>query len=119
MRGRTDLRSFHESTGLAAFRFALELIAWILIYAAWGLFPFVIAIVATSVLGVPGDKHLVIVAVPGRIRLLIEALLALAGVTAAATTLGAGPALLFGSACLGLAVLARHRWIWLWNAAGH
>jgi hypothetical protein len=64
-------------------RFALEVTAWVAIYFAWG-WPFLILAVALlSLFSVPGDKHKVVIAVPGKLRIALEVLVFAAGVVGA------------------------------------
>ncbi|MNC89519.1 hypothetical protein D3C83_54670 [compost metagenome] len=65
-------------------------------------------------LSVPGDKHRVFVPVPGKLRLLLEVLVALAGVWAAHTawSIPWASALLMATAVTFVASRARVRWLW-------
>ncbi len=76
----------------AATRFAIELVAWIagpwaaaeIVGAWWMTIPTLAVLVALpGVFSTPGDKRHVVVAVPGRIRLLIEIVLAAVAIVAA------------------------------------
>lgn len=74
--------SYQEPPALAALRFLLEVVAWVAIYFAWG-WPFLILAVALlSSLSVPGDKHKVIVSIPGKARIVLELGLFIAGAVA-------------------------------------
>ena len=73
---------YREPPALAALRFALEVIAWVAIYFAWG-WPFLIVAVALmSLLNVRGDKHVVVVAIPGKARIALELMVFIAGIVA-------------------------------------
>lgn len=73
---------YREPPALAALRFALEVVAWIAIYFAWG-WPFLIVAVALlSLLNVPGDKHVVVIPIPGKVRIAIELFVFIAGIVA-------------------------------------
>lgn len=75
-----ETEPYREPPALAALRFALEVTAWVAIYFAWG-WPFLILAVALlSLLSVPGDKHRVVIAVPGKLRIALEILVFAAGV---------------------------------------
>ncbi|MBI3961311.1 MAG: hypothetical protein HY335_01060 [Deinococcus sp.] len=68
---------------LAVWRLALELAAWVVLWLAWGMGAVGLAVLALSLFNTPGDKRVVIVAVPGPVRLLVEVAVELAGVYAA------------------------------------
>ena len=70
---------------------------------------------ALSLFSVPGDKHVVVVRVSGRVRIALEAMIAVAGVVAAlqAWFLAAAVLLLLGN--LILFGLSRQRLSWLWQ----
>ena len=105
--------SYREPAALVALRFALELIAWIAIYYAWGFIALVFAIAAVAVFSVPGDKHMVVIKVPGKLRILIEAALAITGVAATHRAWGVptASALLLATAILFAASRQRLRWL--------
>jgi hypothetical protein len=109
-----ETEPYREPATLVALRFALELIAWIAIYFAWGWIPLVFAVAALALLSVPGDKHMVVIKIAGPLRILVEAVVAAAGVIAAGrawSTTAAG-ALLFAFAVLFAASRRRMRWLW-------
>ena len=70
---------YREPPALAALRFALEVVAWIALYFGFGWPYAVLAIAVLSVFSVRGDKHKVIVAVPGKLRILLELAVFIAG----------------------------------------
>jgi hypothetical protein len=115
------LSSFREAPALAGGRFFLELISWVTIYFAWGLLAAVLAIAALLLFSVPGDKHVVPVRVPGAVRILLEILVAVAGVAAAwyifarmgRPGVGLTVAGLLLLANVIQSVLAHRRWIWM------
>jgi hypothetical protein len=109
-----EINPYREPPALAALRFALEPAAWIAIYFAWGFVPLVLAIAAVSVFSVPGDKHMVVIKTPGKVRILIELALAVAGVAAAHQAWRIPPAsvLLLAFAVLFAASRRRLRWLW-------
>lgn len=73
---------YREAPALAALRFALEVIAWVAIHFAFG-WPFLaLAVVALSIFSVPGDKHLVVVPIPGILRIILELAVFVAGAVA-------------------------------------
>lgn len=77
-----ETEPYHEPAALAALRFALEVVAWVSIYFAWGL-PFLILVVALlSTLTVRGDKHPVVIAIPGKLRIALEIAVFAAGAVA-------------------------------------
>jgi hypothetical protein len=83
---------YREIPALAALRFILEVIAWVAIYFAWGWIPLVFAVAALTIFSVPGDKHMVVVKVPGWVRIALEVAVAIAGVAAAHKVLSIPPA---------------------------
>jgi hypothetical protein len=105
---------YSEPATLAALRFVLEVAAWVAIYFAWGWIPFALALAALSVFSVPGDKHMVLIQVGGRMRILLEVLVALAGLVAAvqAWFLAAAGVLLVANVFLFAASRARLHWLW-------
>lgn len=104
-----------ESPFLSAFRFAVELAAWIAIHFAWGWIALVFAVAALALFNVPGDKHRVIVPTPGPVRIALEAAVTAAGVIAAWHVWGAG----IGTGLLVASVLmfavSSRRLAWLWR----
>lgn len=73
---------YKEPPALAALRFGLEVVAWVAIYFAWG-WPFLILTIALlSSLSVPGDKHKVVVSIPGKARIALELAVFVAGAVA-------------------------------------
>ncbi|MBI4544833.1 MAG: hypothetical protein HY703_06545 [Gemmatimonadetes bacterium] len=115
MNMRAANASFHDPPTLAASRFLLEVVAWVAIYFAWGWIALVFAIAALSLFTVPGDKHFVLVRIPGRLRILLEAATALLGVVAAARVLGVDAALLLLGAQTVFFLAAHRRCVWLWH----
>jgi hypothetical protein len=109
-----ETEPYREPPTLAGLRFILELIAWIAIYFAWGWIPLVFAVAALALLSVPGDKHMVVIRVPGPLRILIEAVVAAAGIFAAAQawSVTAAGTLLIAFAFLFAASRRRLRWLW-------
>jgi hypothetical protein len=73
---------YREPAALAALRFGLEVVAWIAIYFAWGWPYLILAIAILALLNVPGDKHTVFIPIPGKLRILIEIAVFVAGVVA-------------------------------------
>jgi hypothetical protein len=70
---------YREPPALAALRFALEVAAWIAIYFAFG-WPFaIVAVALLALFSVRGDKHRVIVAIPGWLRIIFELIVFAAG----------------------------------------
>ena len=108
------IEPYRESAAPAALRFALEVLAWLAIYFAWGWIPLALAMAALSLLSVPGDKHMVVLRVSGPVRILVEALVAGAGVVAAAVAWSwiAGAVLLAGFMVLLATSRPRLRWLW-------
>lgn len=106
--------TFRESPALAAMRFILEVIAWVSIYFAWGWLALIIAVALLAIPSTPGDKHMVILPIPGKLRLLIEAGVGIAGVAAAHRVWSIPPVgtLLFFYALLFAASRQRVRWLW-------
>ena len=107
--------SFWEPRWHATLRFALELAAWIAIYFAWGIFALAAAVAALTIFSVPGDKHRVIVRVPGAARVSLELMVSLAGAAAAWQVRGPvwGLVLLAGTAALVATAYRRWRWLWM------
>jgi hypothetical protein len=70
---------YREPPALAALRFALEVVAWVAIHFAFG-WPFaVVAVAVLALFSVRGDKHRVIVPIPGWLRVILEILVFAAG----------------------------------------
>ena len=101
---------------LAGWRFALELAAWAALWLAWGIWAVVPAVLALALFNTPGDKRVVIVAVPGPIRLVVEALVELAGAYAVYTKWGAVAAGAFLLVYV-LYLIAAHERLW-WLLTG-
>ena len=73
---------YREPPALAALRFALEVIAWIALYFAFG-WPFaILAVALLALFSVRGDKHRVFVAIPGWLRIILEIVVFVAGAVA-------------------------------------
>jgi len=106
--------TFREPPALAAMRFILEVIAWLSIYFAWGWLALILAVAILAIPSTPGDKHMIVLPVPGKVRLLVEAVVALAGVAAAHQVWSVPRAgtLLFFYALLFAASRQRVRWLW-------
>ncbi|MGQ0814593.1 MAG: hypothetical protein ACT4O1_09015 [Gemmatimonadota bacterium] len=74
-----ETNPYREPSALAGLRFALEVLAWVTIYFAFG-WPFMIlALALLALLNVPGDKHRVIVPIPGKLRIVLEIAVFVAG----------------------------------------
>ena len=112
--------TFRESPALAAVRFILEMIFWVSIYFAWGWVALALAVAALSIFSTPGDKHRVFIAVPGKLRLLLEVVVALAGIAAAYQVWAFPPAgaLLLVTAVAFAASRKRIAWLWAHDARG-
>lgn len=63
---------YREPPALAAVRFALEVVAWVAIHFAFGWPYAVLAVAVLALFSVRGDKHRVIVAIPGWLRVILE-----------------------------------------------
>ncbi|MBI4410251.1 MAG: hypothetical protein HY561_11115 [Gemmatimonadetes bacterium] len=111
----THPEALHESPLLAGYRFLLELAAWVAIYFAWSWIALVLAVAALSLFSVPGDKHLVLVRIPGPMRILLEAGVGAAGIAAAGRVGGSPAALLLAAAYLALFGLSWRRLAWMWG----
>ena len=81
----------HDNRWSATTRFLIELVAWIgapwAIYALFGSWEIALGVLAVllalpAIFSVRGDKRVVIVATPGLVRLIIEALLMVAAIWA-------------------------------------
>jgi hypothetical protein len=70
---------YREPPALAALRFALEVFAWFALYFAFGWPVAVLAIALLSLFSVRGDKHKVVVPIPGKLRILLELIVFLGG----------------------------------------
>lgn len=82
-----ETEPYREPAGLAALRFALEVMAWVAIHFAFG-WPFaVVAVAVLALFGVRGDKHRVIVPIPGWLRIVLEIAVFVAGGLAVARIL--------------------------------
>ena len=108
------IEPYGESKAPAALRFVLEVLAWLAIYFAWGWIPLALAMAALSLLSVPGDKHMVVLPVSGPVRIMVEALVAGAGIVAAAQAWSwiVGAVLLGAFAVLFATSRPRLRWLW-------
>ena len=87
---KTSSSSPHDTAPSAALRFAVEVIAWIAApWAAaeeewWLAIPVLVILLALpAVFSTPGDKRHVVVATPGPLRVLIEAVLQAAAIIGA------------------------------------
>jgi hypothetical protein len=106
---------YREPPALAALRFALEVAAWIAIYFAWG-WPFLIVAVALlSLLNVPGDKHVVVIPISGKIRILIELAVFAAGIYACYLIWSVTSVSAFSLAVAIMFVSSHRRMLFLWN----
>jgi hypothetical protein len=106
---------FHESPWLAALRFIVELVAWIAIYFSWGLIPLLLAVGALTLFSVPGDKHLVLVAIPGPLRMALEAAVTVFGIWGAARVFGPPAGFALAALAIGVAGLTHRRGGGMWR----
>ncbi|MGQ0562288.1 MAG: hypothetical protein ACT443_10480 [Gemmatimonadota bacterium] len=77
-----ETNPYREPPALAGLRFALEVLAWISIYFAFGWPYLIITVALLSTLTVRGDKHPIIIAVPGKLRIVLEIVVFAAGAVA-------------------------------------
>lgn len=112
---QTDSTPFDEEPWIAGLRFALELVAWLAIFFAWGWVPLVLAVAALALFNVRGDKHVVLLQVGGPIRIGLEALVAAVGIVAAFVNWGIAAGLPLLVAFLALFALSHRRVAWLWR----
>jgi hypothetical protein len=112
-----SLQSPHDTVVTALLRFALELAALFCIGAAFGVVNFLISVFVLALFNARGDKRLQGIAVSGPIRLMIEVVIALFGIYAAAIALDPQWALLFGIVWAGYLFLGRERLLWLARGA--
>lgn len=107
----------HDTLLTAILRFALELAALFTIGAAFGLFNFLISVVALALFNAKGDKRFQGIQISGIVRLIIEIGIAVLGIYGAGVILGALPMLLFGAIWLFYLYLGRARLLWLARGA--
>lgn len=100
---------------LAGLRFALEVVAWVAIYFAWG-WPFLIlAIALLAALSVPGDKHKVIIPIPGKARILLEIAAFVAGGIASYRVWSFPSTSIYALVVAVMFVSSHRRMTFLWN----
>ena len=110
-----ETNPYREPPVLAGLRFALELIAWVAIYFAWG-WPFVIlAMALLSLFNVRGDKHRVAVAIPGKLRILIELIVFVAGAVACYKVWAVPSTSAYSLAVAVMMMSSHRRMVFLWN----
>jgi hypothetical protein len=105
-----------DSAPGAALRFALELLSWAALGWAWGWLALAAGVAALALFSVRGDKHNVIIAVPGPLRLALELGVTALGLLAAYRAWGA---LAAGVGIVLVAIyllIARERLRWLLHA---
>ena len=111
----TQSPGYREPPALAALRFMLELFAWIAIYFAWGWPLLILAVAALSVFNVRGDKHRVVIAVPGKLRIAIELVVLLAGAFAAYRVWSVPSTSAYSLAVAIMFVSSHRRMVFLWQ----
>lgn len=106
---------YREPPALAALRFGLEVVAWIAIYFAWGWPLLILAVATLSLLNVPGDKHTVVIAIPGKVRIALELLVFAAGVIGAYLVWQVPPASVLALIVAIMFVSSHRRMVFLWS----
>ncbi|MFB7280474.1 hypothetical protein ACFCZV_25545 [Streptomyces hydrogenans] len=109
-----------DDRAASALRFATELVAWVATPWALADYSWVLAVLSVVVLvglptvfSTPGDKAHVIVAVPGRVTILLVLLQLAAAVAASWAVWPAWAAMTVTALAAATLVTERHRWTWL------
>lgn len=113
---KTDSTPFDEEPWIAGLRFALELVAWLAIFFAWGWIALVLAVAVLTLFNARGDKHVTLLGVSGPVRIGLEVLVALVGIVAAFASWGTTAGALLLAAFLALFALSHRRLLWLWRS---
>ncbi len=115
----------YDTVPSAALRFAVEVVAWVA--GPWAAFELtdrwwvavlvgIVLVTLPAVFSTPGDKHQVVVATPGRARVIIEVALDTAAIVGAWVVWPRWLAVAVGAVVIGSLVTGLSRWRWL--AAG-
>ncbi len=107
----------HDTFLSALLRFVLELAALFAIGAAFGVPNFLISVLALAVFNAKGDKRFQGILVSGPIRLMIEVVIALMGISGTLIRFGELWAGIFGAVWVVYLFLGRERLVWLARGA--
>jgi hypothetical protein len=110
-----ETNPYREPPVLAGLRFALELVAWIAIYFAWGWPPVILAMALLMLFNVRGDKHRVVIPIPGKLRILLELIVFVSGAVASYKVWSVPSTSAYSLAVAVMMVSSHRRMMFLWN----